>query len=84
MHGPFAVDWLSKVVAWAMVAIANPVVEGLLLGRIGQPAKLEGQGWNPKLHKACLVGADEAVLIRLLVELHLNVIPLGRGARIVP
>jgi hypothetical protein len=83
VHCSFAINGLGQIVAGVMVAIANPVVEGLLFGRIRKPAKLESKAGDSVLHKASLVGADEAVLIGLLVELNLNVIELSRGPSII-
>ena len=83
LGGGFLVDGLVQVVGGFVVADPDPVVEGLHLGRVGGPAELEGQGGDALVDEVDLVGADEAVLVGLLVELDFDVVELADGAGVV-
>ena len=66
-----------------MVADLDPLVEGLHLRRVRGPAELESQRRNALVDEIHLVGADETVLVGLLVELWLNIVELADRACVV-
>ncbi len=83
LGGGDLVDGLLKIVGGLVIADLDPLVEGLHLRGVRGPAKLEGKRRNALVDEVHLVGADEAVLVRLLVELRFDVVELADGAGVV-
>ena len=66
-----------------MVALGIPGFKDFLFRRAGNPPKLECQRRNSLLDETVLVAADEAVVFRLLIRLHLHARECGDGANVV-
>lgn len=84
LNSRFAIDCLFQIVRGAMIPLFDEGVECALLGAVRTPAELERQRGDAVLHETCLVRPYKAILVRLFVELHFDVVALRGGPGIIP
>src|SRR5580658_6499686 len=63
---------LVQVVRRSMIAVRQPILVQLFLGRAGQVAELKRESRNAMPDEAVLVTTDEKIALRLLVGLHFD------------